>query len=269
MKLSYLFTILIFLVFNHSACTHNPVTGRKQLILVPDGELNALSNQQYQSFISQSKVIRGTRDALLVERLGGKIANAVKTYLSKRGESDLIQGYNWEFRLVENNQVNAWCMPGGKVVVYTGILPVTQDENSLAVVMGHEIAHAIARHGNERMSQVLLQETGQIALSAIMVNKPAFTSDLFLTSYGIGTQIGVILPFSRRHELEADRFGLIFAAMAGYDPHAAYGFWQRMSKQNGGSAIPEWLSTHPSDQTRLVKIREYAKEAALYAQSSR
>lgn len=252
------------------SCTKNSITGRNQLLLVSETELMALSSQQYKTFLSQHKVIPSGPQADMVQRTGSRIAKAIAGYLQKNGKSDLINGYEWEFKLVEDPSVNAWCMPGGKVVVYTGLMPVATDENGLAVVMGHEIAHAIARHGNERMSQGLMQQFGGIALSTAISSKPDATQDLFMTAYGVGSEVGGMLPFSRKQELEADRFGLIFAAIAGYDPKAAVPFWERMSKLSGeGGKQPELLSTHPSDENRIAKVQEYAKEAATYYNSSR
>lgn len=252
------------LVASFSSCTKNSVTGRNQLILVPEGELMSLSQQQYNNFLSQNKVIRGTNNAIKVEKMGMSLANAVTRYFQTKGQGELIRNYLWDFKLVEDRAVNAWCMPGGKVVVYTGLLPVTQNDDALAVVIGHEIAHAIANHGNERMSQGMLKEAGGIALSTLLVSKPELTRQLFLSAYGAGSSIGVLLPFSRKQELEADRYGLIFAAMAGYNPEAAIEFWQRMSMASGGTSVPELLSTHPSDQTRIQKVRLYVEEAKKY-----
>jgi predicted Zn-dependent protease len=262
------FRILIFaistLIFAGS-CTKNSITGRNQLLLVSDDELLQLSNQQYRSFLSQHKVVDGNSSAAQIARVGTNISRAITAYAKEKGETDLIKGYAWEFKLVEDRSVNAWCMPGGKVVVYTGILPITQDDNGLAVVMGHEIAHAIAKHGNERMSQGLVQQMGGVALSVAIANKPGPTQDLFMNASGIGSTVGGTLPFGRKQELEADRWGLIFAALAGYDPNAAVPFWERMAKASGGgSKPPEFLSTHPSDETRIEKVREYAKEAMQY-----
>jgi predicted Zn-dependent protease len=254
----------IVLLLAVSACSTVPVTGRRQLNLIPASTINSMSFQNYQQFLSEHKVIRDTDDARMVERVGGNIQSAVERYLTQQRMSDELKGYAWEFNLVEDKQVNAWCMPGGKVVVYSGILPVTQDETGLAVVMGHEIAHAIAHHGSERMSQGLLAEFGGVAISELLRNQPAAAQNLFMSAYGIGANVGVLLPFSRRQESEADHLGLIFMAMAGYDPHQAVDFWQRMSKQNEGSAPPEFLSTHPADQTRIRDIEKLVPEAMEY-----
>jgi predicted Zn-dependent protease len=258
-------TVAISILILTVSCTKNNITGRNQLLLVSDAELLQLSNQQYRSFLSQNKVVTGSAGATQVARVGQNIAQAITKFAQQKGQTDLINGYSWEFKLVDDPTINAWCMPGGKVVVYTGILPVTQDENGLAVVMGHEIAHAIAKHGNERMSQGLVQQMGGVALSVAIANKPGPTQDLFMNAYGIGTTVGGTLPFGRKQELEADRWGLIFAALAGYDPNAAVPFWERMAAATkSGSKPPEFLSTHPSDETRIQKVREYAKEAMQY-----
>ncbi len=201
--------------------------------------------------------------AAMVKRVGDRIAKATEAYLKQKGNSKRIEGYKWEFNLVNDNTVNAWCMPGGKVVVYTGILQYTQDEDGLAVVMGHEIAHAIARHGNERMSQGLMVELGGVGLAVASQNQPQQTQALFMTAYGLGTAVGAVLPFSRLHESEADEMGLAFMAMAGYNPEKAVDFWTRMSK-SGGGAPPEFLSTHPSHETRIKKIKEYLPTAKAY-----
>ncbi len=174
-----------------------------------------------------------------------------------------IDGFQWEFNLVDDDVPNAWCMPGGKVVVYTGLLPLTQNETGLAVVMGHEIAHAVARHGNERMSQELALQLGGVALSVAIEKKPEETKQLFYSAYGIGSELGIVLPYSRLHETEADKLGLIFMAMAGYNPEEAIPFWTRMS-QSGGQKPPEILSTHPADETRIRNLKEFMPEAMKY-----
>lgn len=246
-----------------SACYRNPVTGRSSLNLVDEGTLSNLSFQQYSSFLAQNKPVNGTGDATQVKRVGDKLAAAISKYFADKGQSDVLKGYKWEFNLVNAKEANAWCMPGGKVVVYSGILPVTKTEAGLAVVMGHEIAHAIARHGNERMSQGLVQQAGGAALSVALASKPTQTQNLFNTAYGVGSNLAVALPFSRKHESEADEMGLIFMAMAGYDPNEAVAFWQRMAAL-GGSKPPELLSTHPSDQTRINQIKSLVPKAMKY-----
>jgi predicted Zn-dependent protease len=249
-----------------SSCSTVVVTNRKQLKLIPTATMNATSFQQYKMFLDSSKVVNNTTQTALVKKVGLNIQKAVEKYFTDKGMSSKLQGYNWEFNLVEDKQVNAWCMPGGKVVVYTGILPITQDESGLAVVMGHEIAHAIADHGNERMSQELVVQMGGMALNEALKSKPEQTKALWMTTFGVGAQYGAILPYSRLHESEADQMGLIFMAMAGYDPEKAIEFWTRMSKMSGGQKPPEILSTHPSDETRIKKLKEQLPEAKKYYQ---
>jgi len=264
MKLLKIFAPIILLALTVYYCSTVPITGRSQLSLVSASEMNAMSFQQYDEFLKQSKLSSNKVEVDMVKRIGVKIQNAVETYFAQNNMSAQLNGYQWEFNLVESEEVNAWCMPGGKVVVYTGILPITKDETGLAVVMGHEIAHAIAQHGAERMSQGLLQQLGGVALSVALADQPETTQNLFLTAYGVGTTLGVILPYSRTHESEADRLGLIFMSMAGYDPNAAVDFWTRMAAQKGGAAPPEFLSTHPSDQTRIADIKKHLPEALQY-----
>lgn len=252
-----------------AACSTNRVTGRKQLSLVPESELQMMASQQYDAFLKENKVISpsGSQEAAMVQRVGLRISNAITNYYTGIGKSEVIKGYDWEFNLIESKDINAWAMPGGKVVVYTGLLPVTQSEEALAVVVGHEIAHAIAQHGNERMSQQLVQQLGGVALQIALAKQPQQTQEIFMTSYGIGTTVGAILPFSRKEELEADKFGLFFSAMAGYDPQVAIPFWERMAN-SGGSKPPEFLSTHPADQTRINKLQEIMPEAMQYYNNS-
>jgi predicted Zn-dependent protease len=261
----YIALLTTFLVILTAACSTVPVTGRQQLDLVPSNQVMAMSFDAYQDFLSKHEVVTGTPEAQMVKQVGERIRGAVERYLASQKNSDLLGGYRWEFNLVNDKSVNAWCMPGGKVVVYTGILPVTRDENGLAVVMGHEVAHAVARHGNERMSQGLLTQLGGVALSTALSQNPSQTNSLFMTAYGLGTQVGILLPYSRLQESEADRLGLIFMAMAGYAPQAAPDFWQRMAAQKQGGSPPEFLSTHPSDQQRINQIRnQYLPEALTY-----
>lgn len=259
-------TLFITTAFLFIGCAKNQVTGRKQLILIPETELQSMAGQQYKQFLSENKVVATTvnKDAEMVRRVGTRIAYAISKFYEQQGKSDILNGYSWEFNLVDSKDVNAWCMPGGKVVVYTGLLPVTQNEAALAVVMGHEIAHAIAKHGNERMSQGLMQQFGGIALQVAVANKPQETQNMFMSVYGLGSTVGAILPFSRKQELEADQFGLRFAAMAGYNPQEAIAFWKRMAQVGGGQKPPELLSTHPSDETRIQKMDGYVKEAMQY-----
>ncbi len=251
--------IIIFL----TACSKVPITNRKQMNLLPESEMVSMSLTEYQAFLKENPPVTGTPDAQMVKNIGAKIQSAVSQYMSQNKMSDRIKGYKWEFNLVNSNEVNAWCMPGGKVVVYSGLLPVTQDETGLAIVMGHEIGHAVARHGNERMSQGLLAQFGGVALDVALSQKSAETRNIFLTSYGVGSQLG-ILKYSRMQETEADKLGLIFAAMAGYDPRKAIPFWQRMAAKSGGGKPPELMSTHPSDERRVKDIQAYMPTAMKY-----
>jgi len=251
-----------FIVFIES-CSVVPLTGRKQLNLMPESEMIAMGFTGYSDFMKENPPSTDKANAAMVKEVGGKIAAAVTKYFADNNLSDRLEGYKWEFNLVNDSAANAWCMPGGKVVVYSGILPLTVDKNGLAVVMSHEIAHAVARHGNERMSQEMLTQMGGMALSEAVKTKPQETQNIFMSAYGIGSQVGVMLPYSRSHELEADKLGLIFMAMAGYDPQSAIPFWERMAA-NGGAKPPEFLSTHPADQTRINKIKAAMPEAQKY-----
>jgi predicted Zn-dependent protease len=248
------------------ACSTNPLSKKSQLTLLPESELQAMGTQQYQQFLSTNKVVSSSnnRDAEMVRRVGQRITRAVETYYSQNGLTDKLNGYNWEYNLVDDKAVNAWCMPGGKIVVYTGLLPISQNEAALAVVMGHEVSHALLQHGNQRMSQGLLQQLGGVALSVAIANKPAETQNLFLGAYGAGTTVGVLLPFSRKQELEADRYGLIFTAMAGYNPQEAIALWERMEKASQGQGAPEFLSTHPTEGRRIDQLQQYMPEALKY-----
>lgn len=247
-----------------SSCSQVAITGRKQLNLVPDVLMNNMSFQSYSEFLSQHKLSTDTANTQMVKDVGRKIQRAVEQYCAENNMSDQIKGYQWEFNLVEDPNINAWCMSGGKVVVYTGILKVTQNEAGLATVMGHEIAHAFAKHGAERMTQGLIVEMGGMALSKALASRPEETKNLLLRSYGTGTQYGILLPYSRKHENEADHLGLIFMAMAGYNPNEAIGFWERMSASKVGQAPPEFMSTHPADATRIRNIKELIPEAMRY-----
>lgn len=243
-----------------SSCTTNPITGRSQLLLIPSSQMLSMSFEQYQGFLKENKLSGDRQSAEMVRRVGQRIQGAVERYAKEQGWDDRLEGYAWEFNLVESKEVNAWCMPGGKVVFYTGILPLTQNETGIAVVMGHEIAHAVADHGNERMSQGLLANLGAAIIQEAVKNQPEMTQQLWMGAFGLGAQFGVLLPFSRSHESEADHMGLIFMAMAGYDPREAVGFWKRMAAK-GGAKPPEFMSTHPSDETRIANIERLLPEA--------
>lgn len=254
---------ILFFALAVWACRTVAITGRQQLNLIPSQTLLSMSYQQYGAFLSQARLSSNQEQTALVRRVGKRIQAAVEKYFADEGLSEQLRGYEWEFNLVESPEVNAWCMPGGKVVFYTGILPITRDEDGLAVVMGHEIAHAIAEHGNERMSKGLLAQLGGVALDVALQDKPQETRQLFFAAYGLGAQFGVLLPFSRMQESEADRLGLIFMAMAGYNPNAAPEFWKRMAAV-GGAKPPEFFSTHPSDETRIRDLQNAIPEAMKY-----
>jgi predicted Zn-dependent protease len=258
--------LLIFSLFAITttlySCYTNPITGRKSLSLVDASTMQQMAAQEYASFLATNKPQRGTRDAEMVQRVGTRLASAVQTYLRSINQTQLISGYNWEFNLVNNNEANAWCMPGGKVAVYTGIMPLAQNEAGLSTVMGHEIAHAVARHSSERASQELVAQYGSQALSAVLGSNPGAASQVFNAAVGIGAQ-GALLKFSRDQESEADHMGVIFMSLAGYNPNEALNFWSRMAAQSGSNP-PEILSSHPSDQTRINNLRQWIPDAMKY-----
>ena len=262
-KLSFLSILVMMLVV---ACSTNAITGRKQLSLVSETEVQNMAKTEYRQFLSTNNVVSSgqSRDAEMVKRVGSRIATAITSYYKGKGLGSELEGYQWEYNLVNNKSVNAWCMPGGKIVVYTGLLPITQNEAALAVVIGHEVAHAVARHGNERMSEGLLQQLGGAALSIALANKPEQTQSLFLQAYGIGSVVGVTLPHSRNQEYEADKLGLIYAALAGYNPREAIALWQRMEAQSNGQKPPEFLSTHPAEGNRIARLQQQMPEALKY-----
>lgn len=260
-RAAYRYLLLaVMLALFVSSCATVPITGRSQLSFIPDSTMLSMSFQQYDEFLQENKLSNDSSATAMVKNVGTRIQGAVEEYFADHNMSQELQNYAWEFNLVESDEVNAWCMPGGKVVVYTGILPVTQDETGLAVVMGHEIAHAVAKHGAERMSQELLVQMGGVGLSVALENQPEETQWLWMTAFNVGAQFGALLPYSRLHESEADYLGLVFMAMAGYDPNEAVNFWQRMAAESGGQAPPEFMSTHPSDATRIRKIQDALPE---------
>lgn len=261
-KIISFFILSAFLI----ACSKNALTGKKQFTLLPESELQTMATGEYQKFLTSNKVVGATnnKDAEMVRRVGQRITKAVDEYYAAKGMTDKLTGFKWEYNLVDDKTVNAWCMPGGKIVVYTGILPITQNEAALAAVMGHEVSHALLQHGNQRMSQGILQQLGGVALAVAVADKPAETQNLFFTAYGVGSNVAVMLPFSRKHELEADRYGLIWTAMAGYNPQEAIGLWERMEKAGGGQKPPEFLSTHPAEGRRIDQLNKYMPEALTY-----
>jgi predicted Zn-dependent protease len=258
-KVLFFGSILSLLVLS---CTSNQITGRKAILLFSDHELAATALTNYNSILSQSNVVPGNRrEAQIVNRAGQRIVDAIKEYYKSKGIGYKLSSYNWEINLIENSEVNAWAMPGGKIMVYTGLLRVAQNEAALAAVMGHEVSHALFSHGNERLSQTLLQQLSGTVLQEALAKKPQETRDLVNVAFGLTSNYGVLLPFERSHELEADRYGMIWMAMAGYDPNEAIKFWERMKKASGGNAQPGFLSSHPSDQTRIERLQRYLPEA--------
>lgn len=247
-----------------NACQKVPITGRNQLHALPESDMVSLALTQYQETLKGSKVITGTPEANMVNAVGMKISDAAVSLMKQMNQSDRLAGYAWEYHLLESKEVNAWCLPGGKIAVYTGLLPITQNETGLAVVIGHEVGHAIAQHGNERMSQQLAAQLGGIGLSVALSSKPAETQQIFQTAYGVGAQYGVLLPYSRTQESEADKIGLVLMTIAGYDPHEAVNLWERMKQHSGNTSVPEFMSTHPSDQHRIDEIKKFIPEAMKY-----
>jgi predicted Zn-dependent protease len=257
-KLFAILTVILYL----SACATNPFTGKSTMAFVSNSQLFPTSFAQYQEFLNENTVITGTAEAAMVERVGKKLADAAQKWLESEGKEHYLDDYKWEYKLVKDDQINAWCMPGGKIVVYTGILPVTKTEEGLAVVLGHEISHALLDHGQQQMSADLLQQIGAlgVAVGTSIAGLSAETQSGLMNAYGIGTTLGAALPFSRRHESEADHYGLILMAIAGYNPDEAVPFWQRMAALGGGGT-PEFLSTHPSDATRIRQLQGWMPEA--------
>lgn len=248
-------TLLIF------ACAQNPFTGKNTLALVSNSQILPSAFQQYNQFLSENKIVTGTADAKRVETIGTKIKVAAEKWLTANGQAGYLADYKWEYKLVESKEVNAWCMPGGKIVFYTGILPICKDDAGMATVMGHEVSHALANHGQQRMSAGMLQQLGGVGLAAATGGKSEQTQQLAMTAYGAATELGGMLPFSRNHESEADMIGLTLMAIAGYNPDQAVLFWGRMSASSGGKAPPEFMSTHPSDETRIANLRALIPQA--------
>ncbi len=264
-RICFIAGCLVFLFFLVS-CASVPLTGRRQFSFIPPNTALSMSYQQYNQFLKENTLSDDSEAVRRVKSVGARIKTAVEDYLREEGLAYRLKNYHWEFNLIENEKANAWAMPGGKVVVYTGILPITKDNDGLAVIMAHEIAHVVARHGVERMSQGLVASLGGLALSAALKDHPDRTKQLWMTAYGVGAQYGVLLPYSRLHENEADHLGLIFMAKAGYDPRGAVSFWQRMAKQKDNKVLFEFLSTHPSSKQRIENIKKLTPEALAYYQ---
>ena len=256
-------SLLIIALLLLSSCGSVPITGRKQILLVSDQEVLTSSLTQYSEYMKSAPVSSNASGKNMVTRVGKKIAAATEQYLKANGLSAELSNFSWEFNLVKDNQVNAFCMPGGKIVVYEGLLKLVSSDDELAVVLGHEVAHAVAKHSNERMSQQLMTQYGAQILTQALSNKSAAIQKAGSTIYGLGAQYGLTLPFSRKHESEADYMGLIFMTMAGYDPNVAITFWQKMSA-SGGAKVPEFMSTHPSDVTRINDIKKILPELNKY-----
>lgn len=256
--------ILFFVLMFFAGCTVVPITGRRQLSLISSSQLIGLSSSNYQQILKESKLSQDSAKIQLVSEVGNNIAAATERFLEENGMENEIKNFQWEFNLIEDDKVaNAFCLPGGKIAVYTGILEVTQDRDGLATVIAHEVAHAIANHGGERVSQLLLVELGEATLSDALSKNPSQTSQLWKVAYGLGTNLGIILPYSRTQELEADRIGLILMAKAGYDPRVAIPFWQRMNERSKSRPL-EFLSTHPAPARRIEDINKAIPEALGY-----
>ena len=280
MKLRQSILILCTFIFALASCAKVPFTGRKQAKLIPASQINTMSFQQYDAFLKENPPVKGGQDLMMVRQVGRKIQKAAETYYRANGMADKLEEFKWEFNVVDDPTVNAFCMPGGKVVIYTGILPVAKDENGLAVIMGHEIAHALAHHGNERMTQQLGFQGAMVGIGAYLnsrngqatsaedAQKSQQTTAILMAAVGLGAQVGILLPFSRKHESEADQIGLYLMAIAGYDVNQAAPFWERMQAK-GGQAPPEFMSTHPSPETRSANLRKWAPEARKMAQKYR
>ena len=253
-----------------TACKVNPFTGKKVLNFHSNKQIFPMAFAQYDQFLGDNKVVKDTKDAQMITKVGQRIASAAERWLNANGYAGYLKDYKWEYNLVNDKTVNAWCMPGGKIVFYTGILPITQTERGIAVVMGHEVAHALADHGAQRMSAGTLQQIGAVA-GNVAIKDPK-KRNTFNQAYGIGSQVGVMLPFSRGHETEADRIGLQIMAIAGYDPAEGAELWKRMKANSGGQAPPEFMSTHPSNDTRIANLTSWAssakKEAAKFGVTS-
>lgn len=262
MKFRTIFVILLLALLSFS-CATNPFTGKKTMALVPNSQLFPTAFAQYDKFLNENEVVKGTADAEMITRVGQRIAVAAERWLNANGHQGYLKDYQWEYNLVQDKTVNAWCMPGGKIVFYTGILPIADGETGVAAIMGHEVAHALANHGQQRMSAGLLQQAGAIGLNVAL--KDDKNLDLYNQAFGIGSTVLGVLPFSRAHETEADKIGLYLMAIAGYNPDEAAELWKRMKANSGGKAPPEFLSTHPSNDSRidnLTKLAPTAREEA-------
>ncbi|WP_298793610.1 M48 family metallopeptidase [uncultured Allomuricauda sp.] len=250
-------TAVVFMTV--ASCKTNPFTGKSTLNFYPNSQIFPMAFAQYDQFLTENKVIEGTSEAQMITRVGQRISSAAERWLDANGYPGYLKDYKWEYNLVNDETVNAWCMPGGKIVFYTGILPITQTETGVAVVMGHEVAHALADHGAQRMSAGMVQQIGAVA-GNVAIKDPE-KRNTFNQAYGLGSTVGIMLPFSRSHETEADRIGLQIMAIAGYNPDEAAELWKRMKAKSGGQAPPEFMSTHPSNDTRINNLSAWAPAA--------
>ncbi len=254
-----LFFCIIF--FGIAACKTNPFTGKKTLNFVPNSQIFPTAFAQYDQFLTENKVVKGTKDAEMIKRVGQRIASAAERWLDANGYPGYLKDYKWEYNLVNDKTINAWAMPGGKIVFYTGILPICDTETGVAVVMGHEVAHALADHGAQRMSAGVIQQAGAVGVAVATSGKSAETQSAWMQAYGVGSSVGAMLPFSRSHETESDRIGIQIMAIAGYNPDEAAELWKRMKAKSGGQAPPQFLSTHPSNDTRITNLTNWAPSA--------
>ena len=252
--------ILFFTIVVLFGCTNNPLTGKSNMALISNSQLFPMAFSQYDEFLKENTIVVNTQEALMIERVGKKIAEAAQKLLEAEGQPNYLDDYQWDFKLVNDDAINAWAMPGGKVVFHTGILPITKNEDGIAVVMGHEVAHAILNHGQQRMSMGILQQLGALGISIATADSSPRAQALIMLAYGIGSDLAGTLPFSREHEREADKYGLILMAIAGYNPDEGVEFWERMASA-GDEKIPEFLSTHPSDINRIKNLQIIAPEA--------
>lgn len=256
-------SIYILLLLIATSCSSVLLTGRKQFAVIPNSQMFALSADSYSQVLSEIPLSNNAEYIESVKRVGAKINSAVYKYMELNGKQAQLEGFDWQYSVLQSEEMNAWCMPGGQIAFYEGIMPVCADDNGIAIVMGHEVAHAIAKHGNERMTQQLLINMGGLALSEALKTKKEETQQLALTAFGVGTSLGLALPYSRTHETEADELGLYFMAMAGFDPRTAPAFWERMETE-GGERPPEFLSTHPDPANRIEKLNQIMPKAIAY-----
>lgn len=267
-RVAYMFCVAVLSELLFSGCGAVPLTGRRQILLVSDQEIFQAGLVQYREYLGSATLSSDPSATDVVKNVGRKLADATESYLRANGFESDISNFAWEFNLVKDTQVNAFCMPGGKIVVYEGLLSVAKTEAELAVVLGHEIAHAVAKHSNERMSQQILAQYGMAILSSALSEKSAIVRETATTVFGLGAQVGMMLPYSRKHEYEADYMGIVFMEIAGYDSNSAVEFWSKMAAL-GESSVPEFLSTHPSDSKRIANLQGKISDAKTVAQSIR